>query len=361
MKKTKIIALLLVVIMTMAAFASCAKLETAMEYKGEKITFNMYSYWMSQIKSGYVNQANDTDEYWSTKYSNGETFEQKMREIVDFNVKTNLVCLKLFKDMGLKVPEDKMQELETSLKDMLSVYPTKSALNEFLSNYNINYDMMHDIYEAELKVETVYNELYKTGGDREITTEKLDSYFKENYVLADAIILYTKTVYEVDEKGEIVYDETKGTPKTRELTEDEIKAKKALADELVDRLEKGESFEELKKTYNEDPNKDKFTEGYYISANDLNEYGTSIVLSAQTLEVGEFEKVEEEASICILKRKELVDKAYTSKEYADQFSNLRYYAEQNDFKLYMNELIKDVVVYKDVTDKISVRDAKLIG
>ena len=53
MKKTKIIALLLVVIMTMAAFASCAKLETAMEYKGEKITFNMYSYWMSKIKTAY--------------------------------------------------------------------------------------------------------------------------------------------------------------------------------------------------------------------------------------------------------------------------------------------------------------------
>ena len=178
MKKTRITALLLAVCMAVLCLVSCGKTKTAMEYKGETFSINMYSYWMSQIKSNYVTSANDTDEYWATKYSNGETYEQKMREIVDFNVKVNLVCQKLFKDMGLSISESQREELNTGLSDLLDSYGSKGELNSFLSQYNINYGMLGDIYEVELKTSLVYDALYAKGGSREITSEKLGEYFK---------------------------------------------------------------------------------------------------------------------------------------------------------------------------------------
>lgn len=361
MKKIRTTAILLLICMTVSIFVGCAKIETAMEYKGEKISLNLYSYWMSQNKSRYVTSENDTDEYWATKYSNGETYEQKMREIVDFNVKVNLVCQKLFKDMGLELNAEDVKELETGISDLLKAYGSKSELNKFLSKYNINYGMLSDIYKIELMTATVYDTLYAKNGERYINDQELENYFKENYVQADMIILYTPVEYVRNDKGEIEYDEATGNAKTRELTEEEIAAKKALAEDIVKKLDNGESFEDLKNQYNEDANGKTYTEGYFISTNDLSVYGPSIVAAAAGIKVDEYKMVEDGSSICIMKRKELNTKAYLLENYKDMLGSLRDYCQQSDFNTYMFELIKDVVVYDEVTSKISVKEAELMG
>lgn len=361
MKKTRITALILVMCMLSLCLTSCVKPKIAMEYEGESITTNMYSYWMSQIKSGYVSAANDTDEYWATKYSNGETYEQKMREIVDFNVKVNLVCQKLFKDMGLSISESQQKELDDGLADLLKSYGSKGELNGFLSAYNINYDMLGDIYEIELKTSIVYDALYAAGGPREMTKDKLEAYFKENYACVDIIMIYTPVEYVRDSEGKIVYDENTGNPKTKELTDEEIEAKKKKADEIMTKIENGEDFDTLMAQYNEDPNKDTYTEGYFISSNDLSVYGSEIVVAAQKMEIGDVKRVDDGSAICIMKRKELNEKAYENEAYSDQLGNLVSYCQQNDFNLYMNELIKGVVVNNEEVSKVSVKEAALIG
>ena len=361
MKKIKIFALVLAIVMCIALLASCSKPVIAMEYKGENITMNMYSYWLSQIKSQYVSEANDTDEYWATKYSNGETYEQKMREIVDFNVKVNLVCMHLFNELGLKVSESEANELKTGLSDLLKSYGSASELNSFLSQYNINYNMLGEIYEIELKTSLVYDALYKEGGKRAITDEVLEKYFTDNYSRLDMIMIYNSVVYETDEDGKILFDETTGNPKTKELSEDEKKAKNDLAADIMTRLENGEDFDALKAQYNEDPNKDVYTDGYYVSSNDVSVYGTEIVVAAQNMEIDEVRKIEDSSIICIMKRKEMDSKAYKNENYADQLGNLLNYCQNNDFNTYMSELIKDVVVYSEETNKISIKNAALFG
>lgn len=361
MKKFRIISLLLVVCMTAVLFVGCAKTETAMEYKGEKVSFNLYSYWMSQNKSMYVTSENDTDEYWATQYDTGETYEQKMREIVDFNVKVNLVCQKLFKDMGLKIADSDRKNLDTGISDLLKAYGSKSELNKYLSKYNINYKMLVKLYEMELVTATVYESLYSEKGQRYIDEQELEKYFKDNYVQVDMIILYTPVEYVRDDKGEIVIDETTGMAKTREMTKDEIAAKKALADDIIKKLDAGESFDELKKQYDEDANSKTYTEGYFISANDLNVYGPTIVAAASGIKVDEYKMVDDGVSICIMKRKELNEKAYKNESYKDMLGYLRDYCQQADFNEYMSELVKDVVVYDEVTSKISVKEAALMG
>ncbi len=361
MRKNKIIAYLLVICMFMCMMISCSKTENAMEYKGETVSFNLYSYWMSQIKSSFVSSENDTNEYWDTEYSDGSTYEERLRQIVNFNVKVNLICKKMFKDMGLEISESDLKEIEEALSDMLNSYGSKSELNTFLSKYNINYDMLYEIYKAELRTSMVFDALYSEGGERYLSEEKIDEYFKNTYHHIDIIMISDSVEVETDSEGNIVYDETSGSPKTRELTEQESQAKKQLADDIITRLDRGEDFDDLKSQYNEDPNKSVFTNGYYISSNNVSTYGSEMVLAAQNMQTGEYKKLEFDGVICILMCKELEEKAYNDDNYADQLSDMITYCKQDDFNSYMKEFADEVVVNEDVISKISVKEAALMG
>ena len=361
MKITKIVAIIATLCIAISLLISCAKPVVVMEYKNETVSANMYSYWLSQIKSSYVSASNDTDEYWATKYSNGQTYEEKMREIVDFNVKVNLICQSLFAEMGLSVSDKEVEEIKSSLADLLESYGSKSQLNSFLSKYNINYDMLEEIYMSELKTTHVYNALYAKGGSREVSEEDVDKYFKDNYTGFDIIMIFNTVEYEKDENGAIKYDETTGSPLTKELTEDEKKAKEKIADEIMTKLENGESFAELSEKYNEDPNKDLYKEGYFISSNDISVYGTEILTAVQSMKTGEVKKVNDSSTICIIKTKELVDKIYNDEDYKNQLGNLKDYCQQSDFNVYMTELAKNVVVNEEELSKISIKEAELMA
>lgn len=361
MKKIRIAAALMCLLVCVGLFAGCAKSPVVMEYSGEAFTVNFYRYWMSQIKSNYVSSSMDTDEYWDTKYSNGETYEQKMREIVDFNVKINLVCQKLFKDMGLKLDKEEVAKLDTSISDLMASYGSKSALNTMLSKYGINYKMLRQIYEIELKTTTVYDALYAEGGPRAIDDATLDAYYKDNYSRIDMIIIYDTAEYKKDEKGDLIFNDVTGSYEKVQLNEEQSKAKNALADDIMKKLESGADFDELKAAHNEDPQGKDFKDGYYISSNDMMIYGADIIKAVAEMQIGDVKKVDDGNIIYIMKRKELTDKPYKDTVYFDQFENLIDYCEQADFNKYMGELIKNVTVFTEETAKVSVRDAALMN
>lgn len=360
MKKLRLVSLILCICLLAVWMTGCAVPETAMEYEGETVTLNMYRYWTSQIKSNYVSSSNDTDSYWDTKYANGETYEQKMREIIDFNVKINLVCQQLFKEMGLTADAKDVADLETGLNDLLVSYGSKSELNAMLGNYGINYNMLKEIYEIELKTTTVYDSLYGESGARRIDDSKLDAYYKDNYSRIDMIMIYDTSEYVLDENGKPVFDDTKNSYEMKVLTEEESKAKNALADDIMKKIEAGESFDDLKAAHNEDPQGEQFKDGYYISSNDISIYGAGIVSEINGMEIGDVKKYDDGNIIYIMKRKELTDKPYADENYVDQFENLLDYCEQADFNLYMEELIKGVKVYSEVVSKVSIRKSPLM-
>ena len=190
MKRYKLISLILSILLVFGVSVSCAKQRTAMEYEGYRVTTNMYSYWLSQIKSGYVSSSNDTEAYWNTQYSDGRTYAEKMREIVDFNVKVNLVCMSLFEKMGLKITAEEKNKIDTAIDDLLMSYGSRSELNSMLANFGINVDILRDIYNVDLMASKVYDALYADGGARVIDDEKLDEFYKENYSRIDIIFVY---------------------------------------------------------------------------------------------------------------------------------------------------------------------------
>ncbi len=361
MKKTRIIAFLLCLIMILTAFSSCGMGKAAMEYKGRKLSANMYSYWMSKIKTAYVSAANNNDSYFDQAYNDDMTYEEKLIEEVDYNVKVFLVCLTLFEEFGLKVSDSAKEDIKLSMDDLIESYGTKEELNLALAPYDIDCNILEDIMLIEQKANDVFDYLYDQGGPREISDDKIDEYYKENYRLMDMIIIFTGAEYEKDSEGKLIIDQTTGSYKTKALSEEDKAKKVALADDIAKRIENGEDFDALKKQYNEDVNKDEFEYGYYMSpANDIDVYGSKIALAAQTTEMGGVTKVTDENVIYIMKRKELKEKPYVDEKYAVQFSNLLQYCRLVDFKEYMTELVKDVNVKEENISKYSVRTAPLL-
>lgn len=359
--KKRIIAMFLCIATLHCVFTSCAKQKTAMEYRGEKITANMYSYWMSRIKSGYVSSANDTDEYWDTEYSDGGTYEDKMREIVDYNVKVNLVCMKLFDDLGLKLSSEDKNNVKTAISDLVLSYGSKSELNTVLARYNVNVDILEDIYIAELKATRVFDALYADGGERQIDDVELDDYFKENYSRVDIIMIYDSFEYKKNEKGDLIYNSATGAYEKTELSADEAAKKKALAEDVFEKIKAGEDFGELKAQYNEYPDGGRYDKGYFISSKDSDAYDASMLLAVSKMQIGDVEKIESEGAVCIIKRLELTEKPYLEDKYLDMFDNLVDYCEEADFNEYMGTLVKDVTVYDEVLSGFSVRKAALLA
>ncbi len=362
MKKMRIAAFLLCILMIMTAFSSCGIGKAAMEYKGRKISANMYSYWMSKIKTAYVSSSNNNDAYFDTAYNDDMTYEDKLMEEINYNIKVFLVCLTLFEEFGLKVSDSAREEIELSMNDLIESYGSKEELNLALAPYDIDCKTLEEIMLIEWKANEVFDYLYGDGGPRKISDEKIDGFYRENYRLMDMIIIFTGVEYEKDSDGKLVVDSTTGSYKTKALSEEDRAKKVVLANDIVTKLQNGEDFDALKKQYNEDVNKDEFESGYYmLPANDVDVYGTDIVVAAQSTEIGGVTKVEDENVIYIMKRKELKDKPYLDEKYSVQFSNLLEYCRLVDFKEYMTELVKEVKTKEENVSKYSVRTAPLLN
>ena len=360
MKKMRVIALVLSLVFTLIAFSSCMKLEVAMEYKGESVSSNIYSYWLSYYKTSFVTPANDTERYWNTKNEEGKTNEDVLKELVILDVKYSLVCQKLFKDMDLSLSDKDVKEIDASINDLIKAHGSKRELNGFLKNYNLNVNMLKEIYENKKKTSLVYDTLYANNGDRAIDEKELDDYFKNNYSRLDMIMIYDTYVYELDDKNNPIFDDKTQSYKKKTLSLEESKAKNDLANVIKSKLDNGESFDTLKEQYNENLKKDVYKDGYYISSNDVSVYGKDIVAASKELKIGEYKVIDDGEVICIVMRKELIDKAYNSADYLDQFENILEYCKMADFEVYMKELMVDVKVFEDVISKYSLSDINFI-
>ena len=149
------------------------------------------------------------------------------------------------------------------------------------------------------------------------------------------------------------------SPSTLNL--EESNTKNALAKEVLAKLENGESFDSLKEQYNENLKKDVYKDGYYISSNDVSVYGKEITAASKDLNIGEYKLIDDGEVICVVMRKELVEKAYNISDYLDQFENILEYCKMADFEVYMKELMVDVKVYEDVISKYALTDINFIS
>lgn len=304
------ISMLLCAVFMTAALASCTGSTAAMKLDNEVITDRMYYYWYKQYRDYFlsaVDGAEDTDEFWSSEISEGVTTEEYMTQIVNTNVMKNLVCMKLFRDYGLTLSSDATQSVEDDLADLVDSYGSKAALNAELADYEINYDILRQIYIIQEEISAVYDYLYGDNGVLLPSDAELDAYYRENYARIKYITIH---LYK-----EVTDDD--GNTSSIALTDAETEQKRALASDLADQLKAGADIDALRAEY-DDEDLTGYENGVYISTANT---GYDIIDAALAMEIGETITLEQTNAIYIVQRLELEDAPYLD-DTMDQFSSL---------------------------------------
>lgn len=211
----RILVLTLACILIAVSLCGCSsKGKTLMSVDGTEMSINTYMLLLSRMKgnlaSSYAfgNQAK-LDSFWDTVIdaSNNGTYNKYYTSLVLDNAKTYLAALALFDEMGLKLPNSTLEEIDEEINTLIMSdgNGSKANLNAKLAEYGANVDVLRDAYIMEAKISLLNDTLFGVGGAL-IDASNYEKYYKENYVKFRHIFFYfTEIVYETDVNGDDIY------------------------------------------------------------------------------------------------------------------------------------------------------------
>ena len=367
----------LVLAMTLTMFASCSKNsgKTLMSLESTTISVNVYQLLLTRMKGALARSFGSqvmTDSFWQTTIeSDGTTYNDYFTAEVLQNTKTYLVALYLFDEYGLELSEEAVAAVDKDMEGLLvgDGDGSKSQLNQILSAYGMNYNMLREFYLAEKKVTALQNYLYGANASLVASGVK-NEFMRENYVCFRQIFLAsyyyvkevdaygnvayfssdgTKYLYDTengvtmedkngkvivdkygneiyfDADGKVLYDTKKGKTlyvtdengayTTKDYTKEELEKIEKNAELLASQVTAGdfEDFEELMEEYSEDEEgMEEYENGYFLAKDTTYSYTylNDICAALSDMEVGESEMVTSDYGYHIIMKYECEDGAY---------------------------------------------------
>ena len=356
MKRFSIIILCFVMLCT--SLAGCkGQSGYVMSYKGADASEALYSYWMSTYKSTflyYYNEGVDSEEFWDTLISDDKTYEEYVSEWIYDEMLHRTVAIKLFDDYDLALSDEKIAEIDADIEEKTEYAGSRQELNRTLAKFNMNIDMLRQVYIDNAKYDAVYDYLYGEGGKRAPSDKDRAEYFNNNYYCLKYITIYSGANLKTDEDGNYVYDED-GKIELQSLTEEEKKTKEELISTVVEGVENGGDFDEYIKEFSEVDYSD-YPNGFFVCENDYSRFGVDIIDAAKELEAGEVRRISDENVTYIVKKEKLP--AYTELDSDDksQLEDMDSYITRELYKADFAEYIKDVSVNEEITDKYPIKE-----
>ena len=281
--------------------ASCGKSGDVVRYKDYAVSRAIFSYQCAMDKTSYLyeayhttsdktpaSQLQDNPAIWSMEDKDGVSVAATLKQGVVDSLKWMLYLEQAAKDRGKTLNEEQRASVKNSLNEMVKNFETKSGFNEAMKPYGINYDQMYEYYLHQGLASIGEHLLFGEGGEMEITDAAAKTYFEKNYITVGCIF---------------INDQNKTYPngKTVYLPESEKAEKRALAEELYQRLLAGEDFAALYRQYSDRQwdNGDTYTFTKGGFGNDKAEE------AAFALSTGSVTKVDTDAGIFLLIRRGL--------------------------------------------------------
>ena len=382
----RVLSLLLIFVMSATIFASCAasKGEPMLRVGSATVSVNEYALLLSRMKGALarVYQEAVKDSFWDTTIGlDGTTYNDYFTAQVLDTARTYAIALYLFDEYDLELPKEMIEDVDEKMEGLLvgDGDGSKSQLNQILSAYNMNYEMLREFYITEQKVDQLRAYLYGANGGK-ITAGVKEEYMQENYVCFKQIFLasyyyiyekdaYGNTIYYDDDgktylydtengvtmtddngeikkdkngdeiffdaEGNILYDKEKGTPmyvtdkdgnyKTEDYSKEELEKIKANVELLQSQIENGdvEEFEDLMHEYSEDEEGiEEYENGYFLEKNTTYGYAylTDISEALAEMEIGEIRLVESDRGFHLIMKYECPVGAYADRDNAVWFS-----------------------------------------
>ena len=234
MKKTiKILSLCLVICLLCGSLAACAQQKTMMTLGDKTLSVNVYEFLLSRMKGtlGYYGYDITSESFWRTVVSSdGTTYDDYFCAEIEREAAYYLIADHLFDEYGLVLSEKEEKAIDDLMAKHEKTAGSRTALNEKLKVFGVNYDILREIYVIESKITALKEYLYGSDASK-ISSEQKQQYMDENYVCFEQIFIATyyyvtdldrfdDVVYYTDEKHtSIAYDKVNGKTDIDEMGE----------------------------------------------------------------------------------------------------------------------------------------------
>ncbi|MBQ7836391.1 MAG: hypothetical protein IJ389_03970 [Clostridia bacterium] len=363
MKRFKIfmVALLVISLLTSCSGDSSAVVISATDTSSANITANMYNFWASTSKANFMNtyaDVTDSHEFWNSEYAEGLTYAGYLDNLVLEDIKTTAVCMMLYNEYRLSLPDSAKQLVEDEINDYITEYAggNKSTLNSALSKYGANIDILRSVKMANAKRSLVFSHLFGEGGEKALTDSDYEQYYQNNYYRCQIIYINNKFEYVLDEDGNYTTN-TDGTYVTRAITGEALDKKNAAIKAVNDGIAQGKSFEELYEEYSEEKDSiGTYTNGFYLTMGES--YGKPIFYKL----IGDIAETDINGTACveydegtyIIKRLELDEEAWKQTVNGDFFASFETLATNEAFRLFTREHFDRLTVDETIISNYSI-------
>ena len=340
---------------------SCSgeKYETVMEYNGIELTENMYYYWMSTFKRNILSSysdAKDDDSFWKTEYDETRTVEDYFTEVINQRIMNYLIAESIFREQKLTLSSDVKKEINDDIKEKTEYYGSRGELNSELKNLMLNIDSLKTVYTWEKRHDAVYDYYYGENGTETVTDSQIIDYYEKNYSRIKYIVFYT-TKIKTDANGNYLYD-SDGQLMTEEMTSEELAAKTQKIDECREKLENGESFDDMIKEYSDYNKLSDYPNGFYVSTNEISTWGSGIISGTVSAKPGEVFRVDEDSAVYLVLKCELTPFESITDSDSEQLKSIAAYATTELYREKFAALSEKVKVSSDILSKYKLSEIK---
>lgn len=333
------------------------KTEGIIMYKDVAVSEAMYSYWMSTYKSNflyYYNDGIDSDEFWDKLISDTQTYEEYIVEWINEELKHRAVGLWLFDEYSLELPQSRINDIDSDIDEKIEYAGSREELNRSLAKFNMNIDMLRDVYIANAKFDVLYNYLYGTGGKNAPTDKDRAQYFADNYYCIKCITIYSGAMLKTDENGEYVYDDN-GQIELVRLNDEQKAEKREIIDSIVEGLETGGDFDEYSKKFSEVDYSD-YPNGIFVSENEYSRFGSDIINAAIELEAGQCKELSDDNVTYIVKKFDLPAYSSLSGTDKEQLEKMDEYVTRELYTRDFKDRVAEVKVNSEMMKKYSIKE-----
>ena len=144
------------------------------------------------------------------------------------------------------------------------------------------------------------------------------------------------------------------------LTQEELAEKLAKAEEVFQKAQAGEDFDELIRAYSE-YDTSAYPNGFYVSVSDLSIYGADIISELTDMKIDEVRRVDEESAIYIIKKLGLPEWKNLTDSELSQLVELENYAKSEAFDAKLSALFPEIKVNSEVVDKYKLSKIKMLS
>ena len=137
--------------------------------------------------------------------SDGNTYDRYFRNAALNDAKRYLAAAVIFDEEGLVLPQSYKDAIEEDIAEYTRDAGSKSALNNTLSSYGINVDMLRELYLLEAKYAYVQAYLYGEKGEKVAANVRFDYLTEHAVAFKQVLIRAFDYVYETDLNGDQIY------------------------------------------------------------------------------------------------------------------------------------------------------------